>query len=1448
MATEVRRFEMQRPQTTASRSAEALSELQAMRQRLRPVTPSPKPSPRQIWHPQENFIGPLRNYIPAEMNKDGDYRLSRTRSPSDFVVPRPLASISDEKPVPRPRTTRGRSPVRRVVPLNDRPTLSSANKEKPKIGSPERPVTRGKSSERPKSQRGSPEKKVSPALSQIEMISPSRTLTKKVVVVDPDTVRSPEERITTRMAAEPAVCRTCGMSPERNAFKRPLTSTGLFSDTITLSPRLQRATSPSPERHHRSVSPIKFVIPMGQAGDSSFPGLTLEIVSRGNTPDRDATLTIFSPRDDALCIATSSPKRSPAKGKPPKQPGVHLAETSPRTHWVVDRPCRTPSPVQAKYPPSRVASPIKSINAYMRPPSRGPSPPGRPRSTSRGRSPSFDFNLIRLSTAPARRRVSPPSRPCCARSTAKSAAAKEATKKKAAMKLVETDPEYVFHHPSMPIVKRGPDLPPPHTKLRPEAPQTRPRSRSKNSASFVVWKEQRIDLPERIQSPKKENKKPGEGGPDMVKAATEAEKALAKSAAANKKVDVAAAAAAQIEAASAAASAAKKFGSRRGTPTKSSIDLGAVTAGSTTSLRNAIGSVTSMKGAFAGGQGSAKGSTTSIPSAAAANSPKPNVKKSMRMIATANSSTTSIRSHLSKSVAFEKAAAATGEIQEGAGTPTKSVGTPSKGRETPGKESSSKVSLKSASSEASLKMAKASNENAAKSFNSAIKNVKGNVPQKKIFSTINSAINMQQEKVSVTSADMAAILHDEHAAGEKDELPELISEKRRGSRRFSALGRIAGMGARFGFKNKKEGESGDKKSLSRSSSKSSLGDKAGTLSKSGSQSSLGKLRSASGILGSLSSLVSTKSRGDRSDKSDSEGASSPSTSKKHGRLSANAAMRAMSAAKSLVRSPRAQSSTSLNKSQKDGDESESESAPGSKKGSMWKLPTRDSSSAIINMMTKDSRSSSVASIAATPPSTRVSRLNSAARTVRNFVRLGSRRNSQASLNSQMPTPDSSIPSTPKTPRTPLSLKKVSAKAGKIAVFGKRYRRNPEPEEEEAGAANPAAPAEMEVVNEVDSRGSSKRGSVKGSQVTLGSRVSKKMFGSRGNETLGEELVARLDSISGSEMDESMSSSVAATTCCCFRGAWAQRLAGRRWPCCGPCIRPLPPAKDKDKEEQWAKTRKHDLDVEMQGTEETAEQKPRLVDRLKCWRRRKRHGSASSEAPVVAAAAKNSVAPKRTMGQRLKSVFKCAAMRGCCAQLSCRGCCAKVSCACCCPCFASCACCTKCCKRGAVGDATPNPLDSKRPSLQSKRKSRSTINNEPIVRKLDVSLLEANSLIQSAIPVLPVKLAWICLILNIFIPGLGTILSGAFCLCIGRPRFSVEDRPEERIGTFFLDLMVGVGQLFTVLFCLVGWGWSIWWGTIMLKLARKNRRLMARAADDVAKPVNPRRPSDPANKK
>lgn len=67
-------------------------------------------------------------------------------------------------------------------------------------------------------------------------------------------------------------------------------------------------------------------------------------------------------------------------------------------------------------------------------------------------------------------------------------------------------------------------------------------------------------------------------------------------------------------------------------------------------------------------------------------------------------------------------------------------------------------------------------------------------------------------------------------------------------------------------------------------------------------------------------------------------------------------------------------------------------------------------------------------------------------------------------------------------------------------------------------------------------------------------------------------------------------------------------------------------------------------------------------------------------------------------------------------------------------------------------------------------------------------------------------------------SIGTILSGLFCLCIGVPRFSQHDGPRARIGSFVINCIVGVSQMFCLLFCLVGWGWSIWWGTIMLRTA------------------------------
>ncbi|RZC34334.1 serine/threonine-protein kinase nek3 [Asbolus verrucosus] len=152
------------------------------------------------------------------------------------------------------------------------------------------------------------------------------------------------------------------------------------------------------------------------------------------------------------------------------------------------------------------------------------------------------------------------------------------------------------------------------------------------------------------------------------------------------------------------------------------------------------------------------------------------------------------------------------------------------------------------------------------------------------------------------------------------------------------------------------------------------------------------------------------------------------------------------------------------------------------------------------------------------------------------------------------------------------------------------------------------------------------------------------------------------------------------------------------------------------------------------------------------------------------------------------------------------------------------CLDKCCKKKNQKKIEEEQI-SRRASMLSKKKSLTpSVPVEDVKPKMDISLVEHTSQMKAAIPVLPVCLAWFCLVMNCIGPGTGTIFSGLFCLCIGKPRFSQKDGPRARIGAFIIDLIIGFGQFFTVLFCLVGWGWSIWWGVIMVKLAKKHKKI------------------------
>ena len=74
--------------------------------------------------------------------------------------------------------------------------------------------------------------------------------------------------------------------------------------------------------------------------------------------------------------------------------------------------------------------------------------------------------------------------------------------------------------------------------------------------------------------------------------------------------------------------------------------------------------------------------------------------------------------------------------------------------------------------------------------------------------------------------------------------------------------------------------------------------------------------------------------------------------------------------------------------------------------------------------------------------------------------------------------------------------------------------------------------------------------------------------------------------------------------------------------------------------------------------------------------------------------------------------------------------------------------------------------------------------------------------QSSIPSMSKGMATILLIINIFFPGLGTMISA----CAGG-------------GNMITDqLIVGILQWFTA-GCLVGWIWAIWWGFLMMGKAK-----------------------------
>ncbi|XP_059140676.1 uncharacterized protein LOC131928623 [Physella acuta] len=140
------------------------------------------------------------------------------------------------------------------------------------------------------------------------------------------------------------------------------------------------------------------------------------------------------------------------------------------------------------------------------------------------------------------------------------------------------------------------------------------------------------------------------------------------------------------------------------------------------------------------------------------------------------------------------------------------------------------------------------------------------------------------------------------------------------------------------------------------------------------------------------------------------------------------------------------------------------------------------------------------------------------------------------------------------------------------------------------------------------------------------------------------------------------------------------------------------------------------------------------------------------------------------------------------------------------------------------DSARHSLDSASRKSVDYRIRNATTAVQPFAEEKPKSVLTNDeNFIMNAIPYLPLSLAIICLFLNIVLPGSGTALSGLSILCCGQARIS--NKSDQIFTTLCANCMVGLAQLFTVTFMLVGWFWSIGWGIQMVSLSVQHREEM-----------------------
>ncbi|KAI8486636.1 hypothetical protein Bbelb_356110 [Branchiostoma belcheri] len=98
--------------------------------------------------------------------------------------------------------------------------------------------------------------------------------------------------------------------------------------------------------------------------------------------------------------------------------------------------------------------------------------------------------------------------------------------------------------------------------------------------------------------------------------------------------------------------------------------------------------------------------------------------------------------------------------------------------------------------------------------------------------------------------------------------------------------------------------------------------------------------------------------------------------------------------------------------------------------------------------------------------------------------------------------------------------------------------------------------------------------------------------------------------------------------------------------------------------------------------------------------------------------------------------------------------------------------------------------------------------------------------KQVIPYMSLPLAIICCLLNIFLPGFGTLLSGFSLLCkwgVRDPNAGPNQKDEDLGHALYLNVVVALSQMITITFMLVGYFWSVAWGAQMVRMAIELRR-------------------------